>query len=172
MNVFISYSVQDTDLVRQIAGLLRPAVDGIFWWGMTRTLGQELWPQIFSQIDQSEVVLAVITDRAVSRGMPMGVEIGHAKKGGKTIIPLIAPGVKDSDIAFLSGINYQQIDRNNPGPAMRAVRNTILRMKFEGQLKQLKEKQQKEIEQNKNNLVMAAAGVVALIYFLSADKAA
>lgn len=156
MNVFISYSVQDTELVEQIAALLRPAADKVFWWGKDKKLGQELWDSIFKQIDQCDVVLAVVTDNAVRRGMSMGTEIGHAKKGGKVIIPLVAPDVKDADLSFLAGITYQQIDRNNPGPAMTAVRQAIMRIRFEGQ----------------KNLVVAAASVIALIYLFSTDKAA
>lgn len=97
MKVFISYSTEDLSLVRQIADEIRAHAE-VFYWDETRTPGEHAWNQIFAWIDQSDAVVAVITDKTVSRGISVGQEIGHAKAKQKTILPIVASDVPVTEL--------------------------------------------------------------------------
>jgi hypothetical protein len=129
MNIFISYSVTDKELVKQVADPLRPFVDNVFWWEESKEPGKEAWPTIFSWIDKSDLILAVITDHAISRAMAIGQEIGHAKAKNKEILPLVASTVDSKDLGCLSGITYQPIDQNNLNTVIKAAQKKIEVMK-------------------------------------------
>ena len=101
MNVFISYSVNDTSLVMMIVSHLRLQGHSVRWWHESKEPGKDMWPQIFGWIDAADLVLAVVTDNTVARGLAVGNEIGRAKTKGKMIIPLVAQNVVASDLGCL-----------------------------------------------------------------------
>jgi len=80
MKVFVSYSVENTSLVRQVVEQLRSCTDKVFWWDRSKELGEEVWPTIYGWIDQSDLVLAVLTGRTLARAMAVGNEIGYARE--------------------------------------------------------------------------------------------
>lgn len=151
MKVFISYSTSDLNLVKQLVEYISQHAE-VFYWDKTKVPGQETWPSIFEWIDKCDLVLAVITDTTVSRAMAVGQEIGRAKAMVKTIVPVVAPEVPSSELGFLSGINYQRIQRENPGPALQAIEKVVLNIK-----------QQKEAQQT----LLLIGGVIALIWLAS-----
>lgn len=155
MKVFISYSTDDIKLVHQIANYIKPHAE-VFYWHNSKVPGQESWPSIFQWIDESDIVLAVITDKTVSRAMSVGQEIGHSKAKCKTIIPMVSPDVQNSDLGCLSGITYQPILRDNPGPALKVIEKLIMG-----------KKQRLEIQQS----VLIFGGVLFLIWLASTNKA-
>jgi hypothetical protein len=117
MTIFISYSVKDNLLVERIATLLRVQGHAVYWWQGSNEPGDDMWPQIFGWIDQSDLVLAVITDAVVKRAMAIGNEIGYAK-GRKKIVPLVASGVPVSELGCLQGIVHIPLDLLDPKPAI------------------------------------------------------
>lgn len=128
MKIFISYSTADIELVRHVAAFARAHAE-VFYWEESKIPGKEDWPTIFSWIDQSDLVLAVITDETVRRAMAVGQEIGQAKAKGKAIIPLVGPFVDAKELGFLSRVTYQRIHPDNPGPALKTVEKVILARK-------------------------------------------
>ncbi len=124
MNIFISYSTDSQDLVNKIANYLSPLATVPFW-EQSKVLGEKDWELIFEWIDDSDIVLAVITDKTISRAMAVGQEIGYAKDADKFIIPIVTQNVKETDLGFLKGITYQRISNDNPGPALSALESRI-----------------------------------------------
>jgi len=118
MTIFISYSVRDNPLVERIAAHLRLQGHLVYWWQGSVEPGREVWPQIYGWIDQSDLVLAVITDAAVRRAMAIGNEMGHAKARNKRIVPLVAAGVPESELGCLKGTVYIPFDPVDPQPAI------------------------------------------------------
>ena len=55
MKVFISYSVHDTQFVRQITDQLKNIADEVFWWEDSKDR-RDVWKSIFGWIDQSDLV--------------------------------------------------------------------------------------------------------------------
>ena len=118
MNVFISYSVNDTSLVIMIVKHLRLQGHSVRWWHESKEPGKDMWPQIFGWIDAADLVLAVVTDNTVARGLAVGNEIGRARAKGKMIIPLVAQNVVTSDLGCLSEVVQIRFDPRNLWPAI------------------------------------------------------
>jgi hypothetical protein len=135
MKIFISYSTADLALVRDIANYIKPHAE-VYYWAETKVPGQADWPTIFRWIEQSDLVLVVITERTLSRAMSVGQEIGYAKDKGKIVIPLITPYVNDGELGCLRGIIYQRIQPDNPWPALQLIEKVILAKKQELETKQ------------------------------------
>jgi hypothetical protein len=124
MKMFISYSTADVELVRLLAAHIEPLGE-IFYWGRDRILDEPDWPLIFRNIADSQVVLALITDNTVSRGIAVGNEIGYAMDKGKLIIPIVTDNVNSSQLGCLKGVTPAYLNRENPGPAMAQVSQAL-----------------------------------------------
>lgn len=134
MNIFISYSTEDLSLVKKIIMQLGPFAK-VSCWAKDHEPGQEIWPQIFGWIDAADIVLAVISDNTVVRAMSVGQEIGYAKKQDKLILPIITHNVSGTELGCLQGINYLRIDNNNPGPALQALQDWVIKKQEEKKYK-------------------------------------
>lgn len=153
MNIFISYSVADLQLVNSIAGYISRHAS-VRYWDKSKEPGREAWPLIFQWIDQSDLVIAVITDNTVRRAMSVGQELGRAKTMQKFIIPLVTGNVKSSDLGFLSGIVYERIDPRNLTPALLSAERAILQRK-------------QQLEAQK--MVFVVGGILALLWANSGE---
>lgn len=121
MKVFISYSTDDRDLVNQIAKEIEPHAE-VHYWDKSKEPGVDAWKSIFGWIDQSDTLLAIITDKTVARGMSVGQEIGHAKTKGKRIIPLVAEGVPSSALGCISGLTRETLSPTNLVPTIERLK--------------------------------------------------
>lgn len=131
MNVFISYSVADVDLLRRVAQVIAAGGDKPLCWDTSKTPGHEVWPSIFGWIDASDLAIVIITDQTVARAMSVGQEVGHARAKGKPIVPLVAAGVRPEDLGCLNGVIYQPISRENTSDALAAVQRVLDGMKMQ-----------------------------------------
>lgn len=131
-------------------------VDNVYYWDKNQQPGQDSWHSIYNWIDRSDIVIAVMTDRTVSRAMSVGNEIGYAKKADKIIVPLVSHKVKETDLGCLKGITYVRIDQRDMNPAL----NTIKRY-----ISSLKAKQQKDLQR-----ALLIIGGILLIMFLMSKK--
>jgi hypothetical protein len=152
VKVFISYSVADTDLLRQVIGAVRAGGDEVFCWETSRVPGNGAWASIFQWIDQADLVVVIITDQTVSRAMSVGQEVGRALAKSKPVLPLVAAGVRSSDLGCLNGVIYQPISRENTSAALAAVQRVIEGMK----LKKAEEKKQ----------LLVVGGIVGLLWLM------
>jgi hypothetical protein len=162
MNVFISYSVEDTELVRSVADRVKHKARASYW-DQSKEPGKEVWPTIFSWIDAADLVLVLITDKTIGRAFSVGQEVGHAKKSGKQIIPLVAKSVPSTELGFLSGITYIPLDTGNPTAALQTLQAEVERLDREAKLRQLLE------EQKKKEGIVVLAGLALLLFLLSKD---
>lgn len=156
MKIFLSYSTPDLDIVRKIATYIQKHATVLFW-DKDKEPGKESWPTIFQWIDQSDLVLVVITGNTVKRAMAVGNEVGHAKAKSKTIIPLVAPEVPTSELGCLNSITYQPINPNNPGPDLTRINQLVLAHK-----QKLEQKQQQQ-------LVLLLLAIVSFIWLGSRE---
>ena len=155
MNVFISYSADDLALVNWIGGQIKPHAN-VFYWDKSKQPGQDAWQTIYSWIDQSDLVLAVITDSAVSRAMSVGQEIGRAKAKLKTVVPVVTSNVPSSELGCLSGTTYQKIDPENPGATLNVITKVIMA--------------KKQTLENQKNMLFLVGGVVLTLLLLSSKE--
>ncbi len=166
MNVFISYSVRDTDLVRAVAHSIKGKAK-VSYWDESREPGKEVWQTIFTWIDAADLVLVLITDKTIGRAFSVGQEVGHAKKGNKQIIPLVAKEVPSSELGFLSGITYIPLDTGNPSAALQALQAELVKLEEQALLQQVL--QQAFLEQQKQQRVIVLAGLALLLFLFSKD---
>lgn len=150
MKVFVSYSVADVDLLRQVVGTIRAGGDEALCWDTSKVPGQEVWQSIFAWIDSADLVVVIITDQTVSRAMSVGQEVGRARAKGKPIVPLVSADVKPSDLGCLNGVIYQPISREQTQRALAGVARVIEGMKL------------KKAEEQKQLLVLG--GIVGLFW--------
>ena len=130
MKVFISYSGADLNMVRGIHSVIKDYAE-VYYWDQNKEPGQDAWASIFSWINRSDLVIALITGRTVARGISVGSEIGHARAKSKTIIPLVSDKVPESELGCLKGVTYKQFDEENPTEALQKIEYRILRRKSE-----------------------------------------
>ncbi|MBI1912141.1 MAG: toll/interleukin-1 receptor domain-containing protein [Deltaproteobacteria bacterium] len=154
MKIFISYSTDDLNIVRSISNYIKQN-SIVFYWDNNRIPGNEAWPTIFNWIDQSDLVLAILTDKTISRAMSVGQEIGRAKAQGKTIIPIVSSNVQFSELGFLNGVTCLKIERDNPGPVFKELERIVLA-----------KRQQKETQQ----LILLLSGIIGMIWLASNNK--
>jgi len=165
VNVFISYSTGDRDLVRKMADELKPSAQPVYW-DQDNEPGKDAWDTIRGWIESADLVVAVITDKAVSRAMSVGNEVGIAKEMGKPILPLVGAGVESADLGCLQGVTFRRIDNANPGDAVMAVQKSLVGMLQE----QLGEQMGLAVERGDwLKVVLLIAGVVGLIWLLSQE---
>ncbi|HEV2378685.1 MAG TPA: hypothetical protein VG206_02700 [Terriglobia bacterium] len=93
MRVFISYSTA----LDQIIALRLQTIAAVY--GMTvyvppantrRYAAPQLAPEVLSELNQAEVVLAVITQQPTASALS---EMNHAVQTGRLLIPIVSPGV-------------------------------------------------------------------------------
>jgi len=160
MNVFISYSVADTALVSKVAEQIKSKAS-VNYWDLSKAPGKETWPTIFSWIDMADLVLVLITDKTMCRAFSVGQEVGHAKKGGKQIIPLVTKDVASADLGCLAGITYIPLDTTNPSAALRAVQGELEKLEMETLVRKGLE------EQKQKQTVFVLAGLALLLFVLN-----
>ncbi len=128
MKVFISYSVEDIEVVRQMARGVRDHGDEVRFWDESKEPGEPVWPTINKWIDTSDAVIAVITDNAIRRSTAIGKEIGIAETKAKKILPLVAQSVDKSQLDFLGDRIWVDFDQKAPGEAMRVITGQLAKL--------------------------------------------
>lgn len=129
MRLFISYSTDDLDTVRQIADALHHHAE-VYYWDKNKEPGKAAWNTIFGWIDDADLVVAVITDKTVSRAMSVGNEIGRAQTLNKTIVPLVAKGIKEKDLGCLGGITRITLSEGNMHDVIETLEGLIYKTKM------------------------------------------
>ena len=108
--VFISYSFEDGDIVRQLKNTLQQ--DGIKCYVAKHdaNYGGSIYTKLSSAIDNSKAVIAILTQKGCA-SPSVNQELGYAKKAGKRIIPLVEKGVNLP--VMLQGLEYKKFDRSS-----------------------------------------------------------
>ncbi|MDR3666986.1 MAG: toll/interleukin-1 receptor domain-containing protein [Ignavibacteriaceae bacterium] len=124
MRIFISYSNPDLTIVRTLGNQLNIFGD-VFYWNQSNIPGTVAWEQIYNWIDNSDIVIVLITGNTVTRAISVGQEVRRAKAMGKNIVPIVSNGVLPSELGFLSGVTYQPVDVLNPLPSISRVTEVV-----------------------------------------------
>jgi len=122
----------------------------VFYWAQSNLPGQAAWEQIYNWIDNSDIVIVLVTKNTVVRALSVGQEVRRAKEMGKTIIPIVPNNIMPAELWFLSEIPYQPIDLDNPWPVIAKIKQLVY---LDDQV------------QNKKNMALLLAGIAFLIFF-------
>lgn len=149
MKVFISYSNGDLEFAKKVAAMIKPHAEPIYW-DKDRLPGDGDWDSIFSWINDCAMVLALVSESVVKRGLAVGQEIGYARKAGKVVIPFVSKNVSRDDLGYLKGLTAIHYDESDSGTAIKELETTI-------------QKQGEKIKNGEAIGILAIAAVVLLI---------
>lgn len=149
--VFISHSTRDQGLVISLANLLSKfgvEVSVAEWY---LAAGEPIDQKIFEQIENSDCVIALLTQNGV-RSNWVHQEVGYSLKNKKPLIPIVEKGIDAKDLAALQGKEYIEYDHSHYEQAL---------IKSSGYVRSLKLKKD---QQEKTLLI--AGGVLAFFLLL------
>lgn len=121
LTVFISYSSDDTKLMRFIESQLKRHGYKTRVWDMDRLAGEPIWPQIDQWIEECDVALIIISRNTIKRGIAVGQEIGKAQAKQKLVIPLHLPEVSPTELGSLAHITCERFDPDRPDVGLRRL---------------------------------------------------
>ena len=153
--VFLSHSTRDRGLVITLANLLTKFKVTVLVAEWYLSPGESLDKKIFTQIDKSDCVVALLTKHGI-RSRWVHEEIGYALKGGKPIVPLVEKGTSHQDLAALQGREYIEFDPLQPQEALIKTASYIKSL-------ELKKSDQEEA-------LLVIGGLIALILLLSGGE--
>ena len=111
MKVFISHSVEDRNIVSAINCNLALANIQAYIAEEDYQPGTNIWEKVTRNIDDSDVVIAILTRDGV-RYSYVNQEVGYAFKAGKQVIPIVEDEVKP--VGALEGKEYIRFNRLSP----------------------------------------------------------
>lgn len=124
LELFVSYSVDDTKVVEGIVSHLGPYANARYWH-QDKEPGRDAWQTIHGWIDHAELIVVILTGNTLGRAISVGNEVGYARKAGKIIIPLVAPEVPPSSLGCLNGITYIALDPSRPEGAIKELKKVV-----------------------------------------------
>lgn len=110
--IFISYSVENTAIVRKIDQSLSPYAE-VIWWDESKELASSTWDSVSKWIDGCNFVLVILSDPEIRRAMNVGQEVGRALTREKPVFPLVRHDVKDANLGFLQTSPYLRFNPKN-----------------------------------------------------------
>ncbi|MFA5119015.1 MAG: toll/interleukin-1 receptor domain-containing protein [Candidatus Omnitrophota bacterium] len=114
MNVFISHSTKDMQIVDEFANILRLKGIEVYLAVLDAQPGTDLWGKIQANIRNSSCVLAIMTIDG-SRSDIVNQEIATANAFKIPVVPIVEKGVTLKGV--LVGKEYIEFDKNNPKQA-------------------------------------------------------
>ncbi len=103
--IFLSYSVEDTEIVRKVHQSLSPYAEVLFW-DENKDLASTTWTNVSKWIDRCDFFLLLLTDPKVRRALDVGQELGRALTKDKPVFPLVGAEVDDAHLGFLTKSPY------------------------------------------------------------------
>ncbi|HEX2211256.1 MAG TPA: toll/interleukin-1 receptor domain-containing protein [Longimicrobium sp.] len=126
--VFVSYSEPDRELVDAIREATRSLDITVYSYDQDPQPGESLREKLLYQIEESDVVLVILTHASVSSAA-VNHEIGIAIKDGKLVIPVVEKGVRTDRFSFLDGVEPVILDRKNPLQTLARITNRLANLK-------------------------------------------
>jgi len=153
--VFISHSTRDQRLVIALANILSKFGIKVFVAEWYLRPGQRLEKKVFDEIEDSDCVVALLTQNGI-RSNWTHQEIGYALKSGRTLIPLVEKGIASQDLEALQGRDFIEYDPYQPQQAL---------IKASTYVKSLKLK-----KEDKEKTLLIAGGILAFLLLLSGGE--
>ena len=175
--VFISHSTKDKDLIELLSKRLEEARIDCYLAERNLPVGEEL-KNIFSEIDSSDIVIALLTKDGESSEW-VNQEIGYAKKAGKLILPAVEEGLKPKGI--LEGVKYEPFNKGDPRTIytafdkLRQIVETYYKQKkillAEARKRALQKRRvDKKREEEKIKTALLVLGILFIVLLLSSSK--
>lgn len=136
MRIFISYSNSDLALVNMISDSIKSYATPVFW-NQNKVPGDSDWESIFSWIQECTIVLVIISESTLKRGLSVGQEVGYARKSDKIVMPFVSRSISISDLGYLKGLTAIHFDNSDPAVALKELDTAIQKQKEKFEASQL-----------------------------------
>jgi|GEM_PF-1694934 len=108
MQIFLSHSSADSDLVAQVKAAVR-SLAAVYCTEDDVQAGINVHSKIQAQIRKSDLMIVLLSHNGAASPY-LHQEIGFAKSAGKLIIPVVSTDVSARSLGMLEGIEYIQLD--------------------------------------------------------------
>lgn len=154
-NIFISYGDSDLKTVRMMHKSLKSIVR-VDFWDKSKRPGKANWKQIFNWIKRSDLVLALVTEKTVSKSMSVGQEIGYAKAIGVDVVPIVQSLKLVTELGSLSGVTCIDMSKSDFMSKIRKIvssKKTTILSELEFKKMSMLDKRKKFILFSRNYLI-------------------
>lgn len=115
--IFLSHSAADAKWVKWIKANAQQVEIEVYLYEHDPQPGLLVANKLQEAIKACDALVVLLTDN--SQFSPyVHQEVGAAKALSKRVIPLVQPGVSQSSLAMLQGVEYIPFDFQNPQPAL------------------------------------------------------
>jgi nucleoside 2-deoxyribosyltransferase len=126
--VFLSHSTADRNWVEWIAQNAAELGVEVYLYEHDSQPGVPIAEKIKQAIQSSDALVVLLTGDSQSSSY-VHQEIGFAEAKGKTIIPLVQPGVDEQRLSMLVGREYIPFDFHKPQEALSTLMNHLQKLK-------------------------------------------
>jgi hypothetical protein len=126
--VFVSHSEADREIVDAIRETTSSLGITVYSYDQDPQPGESLREKLLYEIEESDVVVVILTHSSVS-SPAVNQEIGAAVKDGKLVIPIIEKGVQNTRYSFLDGVESEILDRDHPLQTLARLTNRLAKLK-------------------------------------------
>ena len=144
MNIFLSHSMADKELINNIKLILEPHGLKFFIAEHTIDTQRTITEKIESLIRKSNFALVLLTENGFNSHF-VQQEIGYLKSLGKPFLQVVQEGIEKKIKGFNFGRDYIQLDSKNPSIAIDKIKEVLL-------VAYKKLKRQKTLAQKKRTL--------------------
>lgn len=116
MEVFLSHATADRQLVEHVRAGVSGLGVSVYAAEHDNQAGANLNEKVKSALQRSDLVVVLLTQTGFD-SVYVQQEVGAAIGAGKLVIPLVAPPVREFPLGMLNGIEYIDLDPEEPGHA-------------------------------------------------------
>jgi nucleoside 2-deoxyribosyltransferase len=117
VRIFLSHSSRDESIVEPIRAQANAFDVDVYLHELHPEPGATLSAKITAAIQASDALVVLITPNTVTSAY-VNQEIGYALGQSLPVIPLVAPGVTNDQLAMLEGVEYVAFDPDHPHKAL------------------------------------------------------
>lgn len=165
MNIFISHSLADKELLKSIESNLKPHGLTLFIAEHFEDVEKTITEKIESMINNCHLALILLTENGYNSHF-VQQEIGYIRSKGKPYLQIVQKGFQNKIKGFNYGKGYILIDPSNPTAAIARAKEIIMdywNKLYEKEQRELAQYQQQLEAQRKKEESDKAIATVALV---------
>lgn len=156
--IFLSHSAADRDLVKDVQARVAGLDIVTYMFEHDPQPGTAVARKIQDELERCDAVVVIITPRS-SASSYIHQEVGFALGAGKPVVPLVEKGTSEECMGMLKGIEYVELDPQDPSGALDAITRSTSRLQREKQSKD-------DVQRGREQVLLALAFVAAVVLLM------
>jgi len=148
MELFLSHATADADLVGLITSRLEPLGVVVYAAEHDNQAGTNVHAKVADALRRCDLMVVLLTAAGYNSHY-VHQEIGFAQRANKLTIPMVTSVAARRGLGMLEGIEYIQVDEDEPSEALQKLSHRVAHIKHSRQ-------------QRHDDLVVAALALVAI----------